>query len=1028
VERTPAEEAVRFEDHALSYGELNQRTNQLANYLQTLGVGLESRVAVCMDRSLEMVVALLGVLKAGAAYVPLDPEYPAERLLYMTENAQAPVLLVQARAFDRISENKGIVVRLDEDWNEISQSSGANPQKQVWDHNLAYVIYTSGSTGSPKGAMNSHAGVVNRLQWMQQQYQLQSGERVLQKTPFSFDVSVWELFWPLIVGGCLVMARPGGHRESAYLVDLIKTEQISTVHFVPSMLDVFLGECNVGECRSLKRVICSGEALSSELKRKYYRKLKAGLHNLYGPTEAAVDVTSYACGEEDQSGVTVPIGKPITNLQMYVLDDQMQPVPSETAGELYIGGVGLGRGYLGRPDMTAEKFLPNLFANGQGGERLYRTGDQARQLSDGNLEFLGRLDHQVKIRGLRIELGEIEAVLQAHDMVEQAAVTVKEDGPGMKRLIAYIVPKKNSDVQTQQISEWQQVFDSAYKFKSSCDENPLFNVKGWNSSYTGKPIPREEMQEWVAQTVQLISDLRPKRVAEIGCGTGFLTLRLAPLCEQYYATDISAQALDSIRRQQENSGLHLPQLTLMQRAAHDLSRSELGSCDVVVLNSVVQYFSSLEYLTRVIENALQVLTPEGSIFIGDVRNLGLQEAFHATVQLHKADAAVTKSELRRRVQENIQAEKELLISPLFFSALCRQLPQITRVVVQPKRGRYSNELSNFRYDVLLQFGHVKQSRHEVEWLDWEASGLDVSKICNTLRSETPEVLGLCNVPNRRTSEAVFLQSWLNNEEEATVDEAHRRLAENGSPKGINPQDLWELEGETQYQVAISWKSGGDNGGFDVLFQKKSTSVEKADFPLPAIGPSRSYSNRALSQMDPYVETQLRDFLKNKLPEYMVPAAFVVLEQMPVTSNGKLDRRALPDPIQRNRILEGNYAEPRTADERFLCQVWAEILRLDRVGINDNFLELGGNSLMATQVVSRVRDSLGLELPLTSMFDLPTIANLSNSFGNLKPKHREDDGFKKSETDPSVTGEILDKLDHLSDDDVDRLLLDMMEPN
>jgi amino acid adenylation domain-containing protein len=304
----------------LSYRELNSRANQVAHYLRKLGVKPEVRVAICMERSLEMVVGLLGILKAGGAYVPLDPEYPTERLAYMVENAQAPVLLVQERVLGRLTTYTGRVVRLEEQWSAISLESDANLPLDLTEENLAYVIYTSGSTGKPKGAMNTHAGIVNRLWWMQQQYQMEPGERVLQKTPFSFDVSVWEFFWPLITGGCLVVARPGGHRESGYLVDLIQAEQISTLHFVPSMLEVFLGEHGAEECRKLRRVICSGEALSGELKKKYYRKLKAGLHNLYGPTEAAVDVTSYACGEEEHTAVTVPIGKPIANLQMYVLD------------------------------------------------------------------------------------------------------------------------------------------------------------------------------------------------------------------------------------------------------------------------------------------------------------------------------------------------------------------------------------------------------------------------------------------------------------------------------------------------------------------------------------------------------------------------------------------------------------------------------------------------------------------------------------------------------------------------------------
>jgi SAM-dependent methyltransferase/acyl carrier protein len=712
---------------------------------------------------------------------------------------------------------------------------------------------------------------------------------------------------------------------------------------------------------------------------------------------------------------------------MYVLDEKMESVPVAVAGELFIGGIGLGRGYLDRPDLTAQLFLPNPLAQGAGGERLYRTGDQGRWLTDGNLEFLGRLDYQVKIRGFRIELGEIEAALLDHENVEQAVVVVREDGSANKRLVAYVVPSKNSDVQAEQILEWQQVFDSSYRLKSSLAEGTFFDVRGWNSSYTGLPIPNEEMREWVEQTTSFVSAFPARRMLEIGCGTGLLLFRIAAGCEKYTATDVSAAAIESIKRQEENSGHPLPQVTVMQRAAHDLQGIEAKSCDTVILNSVVQYFPSLEYLTSVIENSLQVVAPGGRILIGDVRNLGLHMAFHASVQFHKASAIVTKRELNRRVQEQLQAEKELLISPLFFTALMRHFPQITSVIVQPKRGSYSNELNNFRYDVVLQLSPETHLGKEINWLDWERDGLDLATLRGMLVNEKPQFLGVRNVANKRVRQAVLVQCWLQDEDEACVGDVRQEFG-SAPTGGINPQELWEWETEIPYGVAISWKTGSADGAFDVLFQSNSAQAEKIDFPPPRVDAAHEYSNRALAGMDRYMETQLRGFLKDRLPEYMVPGAFIVLEQMPVTSHGKLDRSALPSQIQRNRVLETNYVGPRTEEEKFLCQVWAEILRLDRVGIDDNFLELGGNSLMATQVVSRVRDSLGRELPLTAMFDSPTVAKLSGPLRDARPNGDQDDRLKKSENALAPAAEILDNLDNLSEDEVDRLLANMAERN
>ncbi|HEX2270758.1 MAG TPA: amino acid adenylation domain-containing protein [Pyrinomonadaceae bacterium] len=440
VERTPEAIAVEFEGETLTYRELNGRANQLARHLNQLGADSETIVGVCMERSLEMVVALYGTLKSGAAYLPLDPAYPQARLQHMLEEARVRVVLTQQHLLNGLPPYSGEVVCLDTQWTErMDHLSNADLDHGVSVENLAYTIYTSGSTGKPKAAMNSHRGIVNRLLWMQEAYQLNDGDRVLQKTPFTFDVSVWEFFWPLLNGARLVVARPGGHQDAAYLVKVIGEQQITTVHFVPSMLQLFVEQPGVESCRSLRQVICSGEALRYELQERFFARLPAKLHNLYGPTEAAVDVTYWECRRSGDQPI-VPIGRPIANLQMYVLNREMQRVPVGVAGELYIGGAGVGRGYLNRPDLTAERFVPDPFGT-NAGARLYRTGDLGRYLFDGAIEFLGRVDYQVKVRGQRIELGEIEAALVEHEALSEAAVVAREDEPGAQRLVAYLVAR-----------------------------------------------------------------------------------------------------------------------------------------------------------------------------------------------------------------------------------------------------------------------------------------------------------------------------------------------------------------------------------------------------------------------------------------------------------------------------------------------------------------------------------------------------------------------------------------------------------
>ncbi|MCP3059808.1 non-ribosomal peptide synthase/polyketide synthase [Myxococcus sp. K38C18041901] len=434
--RTPDAVAVVAEQTQLTYRELERRANQLAWHLRARGVGPESRVAVCAERSLELVVSLLGVLKAGAAYVPLDPSYPRERLEYMLEDAAPTVLLTQQHLLPSLPGRVPTRVCLDADAEALRRERTETPPVEVEGDGLAYIIYTSGSTGRPKGAMNTHSAICNRLAWMQEAYGLTAEDRVLQKTPFSFDVSVWEFFWPLMTGARLVMARPGGHREPAYLVDLVAREGVTTLHFVPSMLRPFLEEPRLKDCTRLSRVLCSGEALTPELRDFFHSRLGAELHNLYGPTEAAVDVTAWACARDDQ-GARVPIGRPIANTRMYVLDEGLHPVPAGVPGELYIGGVQLARGYWRRPELTAERFVADPYSPVPGG-RLYRTGDRARWLADGALEYLGRRDGQVKLRGFRIELGEVESVLRGQAGVREAVALVREDAPGDARLVAYV--------------------------------------------------------------------------------------------------------------------------------------------------------------------------------------------------------------------------------------------------------------------------------------------------------------------------------------------------------------------------------------------------------------------------------------------------------------------------------------------------------------------------------------------------------------------------------------------------------------
>ncbi len=987
AEASPDRVAVEFEGEQLTYCELNDRANQLARHLQRLGVGANTLVGVCMERSLELVIALYGVLKAGGAYVPIDPEYPQERIAYMLQDARFSVLLTQSRLLGRLPKHSGTTLSLDEDWQEIGAESTGNLAGVAMPSDLAYMIYTSGSTGKPKGAMNTHRGICNRLLWMQDQYRLLEADRVLQKTPFSFDVSVWEFFWPLSAGARLVVARPGGHRDSAYLVKVITGQKITVLHFVPSMLRVFLEEPGVQECQSLRDVICSGEALPYELQRRFLDLLPAQLHNLYGPTEAAVDVTHWTCRRQEQRQI-VPIGRPIANTQIYILDRRLQPVPIGVPGELYIGGVQVGRGYHNRPELTAERFIPDPFREGCDA-RLYKSGDQCRWLRDGAVEYLGRLDYQVKINGCRIELGEIEATLGRHPAVQQAIVSVQEDASEGKRLIAHIVPDPEYQIASPQdelhpehLQGWQTVFDEMY-LQSTDAPDATFNIAGWKSSYTGAPIPADEMRTWVESTVARILALRPQNVWEIGCGTGLLLHRVAPHCDYYYATDTSASVVEHLQRQVAARGSSSPRIVVRQANAHDFSDLKQNTFDLVVLNSVAQYFPSVSYLVRVLEGAIRALKPGGAIFLGDLRSQPLLEAFHASVQLHQAPPSQSCAELRRKIQTALTQEGELAISPGFFSALQKHLPAISQVEIQMKRGHHRNELTLFRYDAVLRVGAEITSASKYTRLDWKQDQLTLSHLRQYVMKQQ-DALIVTGIPNiRLESELKALQLLAAGDCPATAGELREVL---GTGRrlfhGVGPEDLWALGESLGYHVQVRWSKKGTPDSCDVIFLPETEqSAEGKVSSLLGFGalngapaPWRTYGNNPLqSAMTRDLIPELRTQVRANLPDYMMPSAFVIIDKLPLMPNGKLDRHALPLPAFDTLFgFAAADSAPELGTEQKIADIWREVLGVTRIGREDNFFDRGGDSLRLTMVRSRLQKAFNREIALLDLFRFPTI--------------------------------------------------------
>ncbi|MGC4986805.1 amino acid adenylation domain-containing protein [Streptomyces sp. DT193] len=949
ADRAPQAVALVEGALTLTYAQLEERANRLAHHLIARGVRVDDVVGVQLPRSAEAVVAMLAVLKAGAAYLPLDPAHPPQRLAELAEDAGARLVLT--------------------DTGTDPSAPATRPTVAVPPGASAYVLYTSGSTGRPKGVTNEHAAVVNRILWMQEAYGLRPEEAVLHKTPLGFDVSGWEWLWPLAVGARIVVAGDEGRRDPRVIARLIREHSVTTCHFVPSMLRAFL-DGPAADCAGvLRRVICSGEELPPATARRFMGALPGtGLYNLYGPTEAAIDVTAWQVPERlaSEHEVRLPIGTPISGARLHVLDASFEPVPPGAVGDLFIGGIPLARGYRGRPGLTADRFLPDPFTPGG---RLYRTGDRARWNADGTLDYLGRADLQLKIRGQRIEPGEIEAVLGAHPAVERAVVLPFRDAEGDLQLAAYAglgpddgtaeEPAETGD----HVDRWRTVFDDTYQ--ASTPSADVVDLAGWNDSTTGEPISEEGMRVWVDETVDRITALDPSNVLEIGCGTGQFLLRLAPRCARYVGTEISPGALALLAAQLDADTT----AELLQRPADDFTGFTGGEFDTIILNSVVQYFPDVDYLLRVLRGALALLAPGGHLFVGDVRDLRLIEAFHCWVQAARLPDRTPVADLRRLVDQQIAQEEELLLHPALFETIA----PAERVCLLAKSSPHRNELTRFRYDVIITApGGASAPEVPDAWHPWAADA--------PAREGSYGLLGL---PDARLGEDLARVRLLREGGADTVGALRRALAEAEQEPADEPAHLPVPGGHT-----LLPRLGAAPGVLDPEFRTEGRPAggRPAQLP-PAEGEFANDPRRAIRAR--LTVAGLREHLHRALPDYMVPASLMVVDRWPIGPNGKLDRAALPSPSSLRPALTTGYVAPRDDTERIITRMWQEALGLDRIGVHDDFFSLGGHSLLAVQIVTRIQDAFSCELPLGVLLRAPTVASvaewITQNSGNRTPR-------------------------------------------
>jgi amino acid adenylation domain-containing protein len=955
--------------------ELESRASALAGWLQHQGVERGDLVALLLDRSIDMVVAMLASLKAGAAYLPLDPSYPPQRLAFMLRDSRARVVIRGDVSPPAPDDGDVTVVALEDRRDEIF--SGLHPLRTVEGRSpddLAYVIYTSGSTGQPKGVAIPHRAICNHMHWMQRRFPLDASDRVLQRTPFSFDASVWEFYAPLMGGARLVLAEPAGSKDPGYLVEAIRDHEVTVLQLVPSLLDMLLGVPGFDRGLPLRRVFCGGEPLTPQLVQRFHARSDASLCNLYGPTEAAIDSTFWVSPGAPSLGM-VPIGRPIANAETYILDEHGEPAPIGVPGELHIGGAGLARGYLHRPDLTAQRFVPDPFRPGDG-RRLYRTGDLARYRSDGQIEFLGRLDSQVKVRGYRIELGEIESALRQHPSVRDAVVVCRDGQDGDRRLAAYVVTRDDGaaaapEASEAQVDRWRQVFDDTHDHHDPDD--PRFNIVGWNSSYTGLPIPADEMRETVEATLARLGTLETRRVLEVGCGTGLLLLSLAPRCESYVGTDFSPVTLQGLAAVVRETGLG--NVRLLLQAADDVAGLGAEQFDLVILNSVVQYFPDASYLVRVVRQLVPHVAPGGAIFIGDVRNLALLDALHVTIEMAQAAPDLTAPALRQRVDRRAAQEQELVLAPDFFAALAADVRGLGHVDTLLKRGRHHNELTRFRYDAVLHVGDGA-GRPPAVWLDaWPQDGLAAEDLQARLAASPDGAIGFADVPNARVLGATRVVQSLERAGDSWTTARIEREAQ--SDGGVDPEFFHDVAASVGGVAHVQWAMSGRPDAVDVIVAAAAgASPAFPRRPVPRGGYAACANDPLQGAFVRNLAPDLRRHLLSMLPDYMVPATFTLIEQVPLAPNGKIDRGKLPSPDPA-RARHGAYVAPRSRIEERLARLWSEVLAVPQIGMRDNFFtELGGHSLLGTQLMARVRSAFAIDLPLSRLFAAPTVGELA----------------------------------------------------
>ncbi|WP_316839564.1 non-ribosomal peptide synthetase [Pedobacter gandavensis] len=979
----PDEPAVSFKKEQLNYLELLERVHQFAAYLLDQGIKTGDIVALATDRSIEMVISLLGILKAGGVYLPLDPDFPHDRIVYMLEDSHAKVLLV-SHAHQGKYQSKAVELVIEEIWPKLEHCPTNIPLIPLSGSNLAYILYTSGSTGKPKGVKITHGNLLNFLLSMQAAPGIDPSDRLLAITTISFDIAGLELYLPLLSGAELVLCDTESARDGRLLLDLIQEKDITIMQATPSTWRMMI-ESGWTSAIPLK-VLCGGEGLPKDLATALLLRCSS-LWNMYGPTETTIWSTIKEIKKEDE---LITIGRPIFNTSIYLVNENGQLVPPGNIGEILIGGEGLAQGYLNQPELTREKFIKDPFS-GKADSRLYKTGDLGKFTEDGEIICLGRSDQQVKIRGHRIELGEIENAITELEAVKQAVVLARADQLGEQRLVAYVIPEtlatKNETPSWK--DRWDTIYDMAAQSAAGKAESDQkidgILLEQWKNSESLV----EQAAEWLEVSATRIKALQATDILEIGSGGGQLMFELAPFSKSYIATDYAETAIQKLQQRLDAHPEKWPHVKTMANAADDFSGINGSSFDLILIHSVAQYFPDTAYFLKVISSAVQRLKKGGCLFIGDMQGKNSLAMYHAMDYLPNAKDSSTLPDFQEVVSNRVRIEDEFVADPSFFYLLPKLMPEISGVELQLRRGSSINETTKYHYDVWIYVNSKHKTIQPYLSLDWDQLN-SMAAVEAVLAEEKADCIAITGVFNARTAKDYTLLEWMKSAAStALVGDIKEQL--NQLEAGIYPDEFWELGPQLGYKTHIRWSTDGTDGKYDVIFIK-----EGLELIIPA-GPDIDFENAnpldfaktPISTNELFLSkktiAEWKEVLARHLPEYMVPTDFIALKAFPLTPNHKIDKKALPKPQPKSENQWQSRELPQNKNEQLIFDIWSAVLGLEYMDTTADFFELGGHSLLAVKVMAAIEKETGKRLPLATLFENANIQKLARK---LSPAEQE----------------------------------------